>query len=72
MESNTDKLKEIDMKNHKRYYFDEIICITDINLENYLSNEELYKNILIYDVAYKTPYGAKPSSTIFDKVEGYI
>ena len=24
---------------------------------------------LIYDIAYKTPYGAKPLPTIFDKVD---
>ena len=31
-----------------------------------------YKNILIYDVAYKTPYGAKPLRIVFDKVDGYL
>ena len=28
--------------------------------------------ILIYDVPYKTPFGAKPLCIIFDKVDGYI
>ena len=30
------------------------------------------KNILIYNVAYKTQYGAKPLHIIFNKVDGYI
>ena len=30
------------------------------------------ENILIYDVAYKTPYSAQPLHIIFDKAVGYI
>ena len=34
--------------------------------------EKDFKNILVYEVAYKTPYGAKPLHFIFDEVYGYI
>ena len=67
MESNNDKLKGIDPKNPKRYHFVEIIDITDFELENILLNKELYESVFIYDVAYKTPYGAKPSRAILTK-----
>ena len=43
MESN-DKLKEIDIKNCKCYYFDGIIKIEDFGLYNILIDEKSYKN----------------------------
>ena len=60
MESNK-KLKEIDIKNRTYYYFDNISL-----------DEKSYENFLIYDVTYKTPYGAKPLRIIFDEVNGHI
>ena len=48
------------------------ISINDLYLDNILLDEISYEYLLFYDVAYKTPYGAKPSYTIFDKVDGYI
>ena len=41
MESN-DKLKESDIKNHTRYYFDDIIKIEDFDLDNILIDEKSY------------------------------
>ena len=35
-------------------------------------NEKTHENILICDVSYKNPYGAKLLHIIFDKVGGYI
>ena len=35
-------------------------------------DEKSYESILIYDVAWKPQYGAKPSPIIFDKLDGYI
>ena len=61
------KLKQVDIKNYTYYYFDDIINIKDFNLDN-----KSYKDMVIYDGAYKTPYGAKPLHSIFDKVDGYI
>ena len=39
MESN-DKLKEIDIKNSKWYYFDDIIIIENFDLDNILIREK--------------------------------
>ena len=53
MESN-DKLKEINIKNHVCYYFVDIITNEDFDFDNFLLDEKLYINILIYDISYKT------------------
>ena len=37
------KLKEIDIKNRTRYYFDDIMRVTDIDFNNILLDENLYK-----------------------------
>ena len=50
MEGNK-KLKEIDIKNCTCYYFDEIINIHDLNLDNMLLDEKSYENFLICDAA---------------------
>ena len=52
-------LKEIDIKNRTRYYFDDIIGVTDrdrdFDFSDILLDEKLYKekyeNILIYDIS---------------------
>ena len=73
-----DEFKEIDIKNHTCYYFDDIIRFwdRDIDFSNILSDEKLYKenneNILIYDILYKTSTGAKPLRIRFDKIDGFI
>ena len=48
-----------------------MIKIEDSGLD-ILLNKKSYKNILIYDVSYKTLLGAKPLHTAFDKVDGFI
>ena len=48
------------------------INIDGIDLDNNLLDEKSYENILIYNVAYKIPYGAKPLRIILDKVDEYI
>ena len=50
----------------------DIININDLDLNNILRDEKSYENILIYDVAYKTSYSAKPLRIIFDKADGCI
>ena len=35
-------------------------------------DEKSYENYSIYDVAYRVPYGAKPLSNVFDKLDRYI
>ena len=52
-------LKEIDIKNRTRYYFDDVIGVTDrdrdFDFSDILLDEKLYKekyeNILIYDIS---------------------
>ena len=62
MESN-DELKEIDIKNRTRYYFDDIIKIEDLDFDNILSDQKSYENILV---------GAKPLRVRLSKVYGLI
>ena len=57
MESNG--LKEIDIENSTCYYFDDIIKIEGFDFDNTLIDEELHKNILVYDISYKTLFGSK-------------
>ena len=35
-------------------------------------DEKSYKNILVYNISYKTPIGAKPFRIRFDKIDGFI
>ena len=51
---NKDELKEIDTKNLRCYYFDDIIKVIDICSKNILLDEKIYKDILIYDISSKT------------------
>ena len=44
--------------------------IINYNIENIFLDERSYEKALIYDSVYKTSYGAKPISIIFDKVPG--
>ena len=53
MHSNSE-LKEIDIKNRTCCYFDNIIKIEDLDLDNVLIVEKLYENILVYNISYKT------------------
>ena len=50
------------------YYFDGIINIDDLDLNNISLDEKSHE---IYDVTYKTPHSAKPLQIIFNKVDGY-
>ena len=51
METN-DELKEIGIKNHLHYDFDDIFKIEDFNFDNFLIDEKSYEYILIYDISY--------------------
>ena len=53
------EFKETDTKYCSCYHFDDIININDVDLENNL----------IYNFAYKTPYGGY---IIFNKVDGVV
>ena len=66
-----DKLKEIDIKNRKCYYFDYMMKVIDTDFSVILLNEKSYENILIYGISNKTFMGAKPLSISFDKIDGF-
>ena len=61
-----DKLKEIDIKNRTCYHFDDIIKTEDFNLNNVLIDEKSYKNILVYNISYKSLIGTKPLCIRFE------
>ena len=67
-------LKEINIKNHTCYYFDDVIKIEDLDFDNILLDEKSYKNILVYDIQNLfVPFiGANPLLVRFDKVHGFI
>ena len=73
-----DELIETDIKNCTCYYFDHLIRVWDTNIYSIdiLLDEKLckekYKNILIYDISYKTSMGAKPLHIRFDKIDVFI
>ena len=69
--SSKNELKEIQIKNSTSYHFDDIINITDLDLDKVLFNEENRKYLICND-SYKTPYGTKVLHIIFDKVDGYV
>ena len=63
---NNNKSKEIHIRNHTCYYFDDVINIYDLDLDNILLDEKSYENILIYDDdACDTSYSAKPFNVLF-------
>ena len=70
-----DELKEIDIKIHTCYYFDDIMVARDISLDkniNILLDKKICENILIYDVSYKTVMGSKPLHIWFDGIDGFM
>ena len=71
MESN-DKLKEIDIKNRTCYYFHDIIKVEDFDLDNILTDEKSYENILVYNISYKILIAPKPLCIPFEKIDGFI
>ena len=44
----SNKIKEIDVKNHTYYFFDDIINIKNLDPDKMKIDEKPYKNILIY------------------------
>ena len=71
MESNN-KLKDIDIKNRTCYYFDDGTRFEDFDLDDILIDEKSYKNILVYNISYKTLIGTKPLRISFNKTNGFI
>ena len=51
------ELKKLSIKTPTCYYFDDIIKLEDVNLDNILIDKKSQENILIYDISYKTLIG---------------
>ena len=45
------------IKNHRCYYFDDIVKIQDLDFDNILLDEKPYNNTLIYNISYETLIG---------------
>ena len=70
MEDN--ELKKVCIKNCTCYYFDHIVKLEDLDLDNILIDEKSNENILIYEISYKTLTGSKPLHIRFDKIDRII
>ena len=76
----SDKFKDINIKNHAYYFFDDIINIKNFDPINIKIDEKLYKNILIYYTGCVTIKNSKyvkinsvnPLYLIFIKVNRYF
>ena len=64
-----DELKEVDIKNRKCYYFDDIMKARDIDSGNISVDKKIYKSIFAYDISYKTFIGSKPLHIWFNKID---
>ena len=71
MESN-DKLKEISTKDRMCYYFDDKVKSESFGLGNILIEKKSSKNILVYNISYKTLTGANSLRIRFNKIDGFI
>ena len=54
------------------FYFDDIFEIEYFNLDNVLLDEKSYKNILPYNISYKTLIHIKLLRIMFDKINVFI
>ena len=76
----SNKIKDIDIKNHTYYFFDDIINIKNFDTNKIKIDEKSNKNILIYCIGYVTikdlKYveinSANPLYLIINKVNGYF
>ena len=57
------KVKDISIKNHTYYFFDDIINIKNFDPSNIKTDEKSYKNILIYYNGYVTTKDLKHVKT---------
>ena len=67
-----DKLKEIDIKNRTCCYFDDIIKIEYIDLDNISIKEKSFENILVYNISSKSSIDFKSLRVRFNKIDRSI
>ena len=76
----SNKVKDINIKNHTYYFFDDIINIKDFDSSNIKIDKKSYKNILTYYIAYVTIKDSKyvkinsvyPLYLMFNRMHGYF
>ena len=76
----SNKVKDINIKNHTYCFFNDIINIKNFDPNNIKIDEKSYKNILIYYIGYVMVKDSKyvkinsvnPSYLIFSKLNGYL
>ena len=66
------ELKNLDIKNRRCYYFDDIIKIEVFDLDNFLLYEKSCKSILVYNISDKILIDSKSLGVRFDKIDGFI
>ena len=70
--TSNDKLKEINIKNCTRYYFNDINKFGDFDVDNILIDEKIYENTLLYNVSYEALMGATPLRIEFNQIDVFI
>ena len=76
----SNKLEDIDIKNHTQYFLDDIININKCNPNKIKMYEKSYRNIIIYYIVYVTIQDSKyvkiqsvnPLYLVINKVNGYF
>ena len=69
---NNNELKNVFIKNHLCYYFDDIIKNEDLDFDIILFDKKSYENILNYDISYKTLLDSKLLRIRFNKIGKFI
>ena len=69
---NKNESKEISIKNHAYYYFNDIIKIEDSGINNIVIDERPYENILVYNISYKSLIDSTLLRIRFDKIDWFI
>ena len=67
-----DELIEIDIKNCKYHFFDDMININDFNPKNIKVDKKSFKDILIYYIEYETSDGVELLFASFNRINEYI
>lgn len=66
------RVREINIKNHTCYYWDDIITIIDLGSDETFLDKKLYRDGLIHHVVLDAPYIPKPLHIVFNEVDGYV
>ena len=64
--------KKVRITNCMCFYFDDIIELEDFGLDNILIDKKSHRNVLIYNISYKTLIDPKPLRTRFDQIDEFI